>query len=77
MTDPLNPTIAEAKPCPFCGHQGVTVFQSDTYRWRVAVCDECGAQAPDVRHTIEEGQTPEQALDDANQRALKEWNTRA
>ena len=55
----------------------MTVYQGDTYRWRVAVCNSCGAQAPDVRCTIGEGQTREQALADANKRAIDVWNERA
>ena len=75
MNDPHHSTAVE--PCPFCGHQGVTVYKGDTYCWRIASCDKCGAQAPDVRHTIKEGQTPEQAMADTNKRALEAWNTRA
>jgi len=69
--------VSDAKPCPFCGEQGLTVGEGDTYRWRVAVCNFCGAQAPDVRCTIGEGQTREQALADANKRAIDAWNERA
>ena len=77
MNDPFHACSSQTKACPFCGSSKVTVFQGDTYRWRVAVCDECGAQAPDVRHAIKEGQTPEQAMADTNKRALEAWNTRA
>lgn len=74
MTDPFS--IPNPKPCPFCGDNLVTVYQGDTYRWRVAVCDRCGAQAPDVRHSIGEGQTREQAYADSNKRATDAWNER-
>ena len=77
MTEPFPVAEAEAKPCPFCGDRRMTVYQGDTYRWRVAVCNSCGAQAPDVRCTIGEGQTREQALADANKRAIDAWNERA
>lgn len=75
MTDPFD--LHDPKPCPFCGDNLVTVYQGDTYRWRVAVCDSCGAQAPDVRHSILEGQTRDQAFADANKRAIEAWNERA
>jgi len=68
--------VPDAKPCPFCGDRGVTVVEGDTYRWRVAVCNSCGAHAPDVRYSILEGQTREQAFDDANKRAIEAWNDR-
>jgi Lar family restriction alleviation protein len=75
MNDPFN--VPNAKPCPFCGDSNVTVFEGETYRWRVAICNSCGAQAPDVRYTIGEGQTRDQAYDDANKRAIDAWNERA
>ena len=75
MTDPFP--VLNPKPCPFCGDNLVTVHQGETYRWRVAICDSCGAQAPDVRHSILEGQTRDQAFADANKRAIEAWNERA
>jgi Lar family restriction alleviation protein len=74
MNDPHS--FADVKPCPFCGHQGVTVYQGENFRWRVAICDACGAQAPDVRHSIKEGQASAEAMADADRRAIEAWNTR-
>jgi Lar family restriction alleviation protein len=75
MTAPF--TVSNAKPCPFCGNKGMTVCEGETYRWRVAICDFCGAQAPDVRYSIGDGQTLEHALADADKRAVDAWNERA
>jgi len=75
MTDQYP--VPNPKPCPFCGDSNVIVCQGETYRWRVAVCESCGAQAPDVRHGILEGQTREQAYADSNKRAIEAWNERA
>jgi len=68
----------DTKPCPFCGNVGgVSVVEGETYRWRVAQCNECGARAPDVRMmTIGEG-TKEEWEAEAKTRALFEWNSRA
>ena len=64
MTTPL--------PCPFCGHVGVSVQQTDTHKWRAAICNNCGAQAPDVRWIYTEDDPDARAAE----RALNEWNTR-
>lgn len=37
------------KPCPWCGGTSVSVVEKE-FRYRMAVCDECDAHAPDVRH---------------------------
>ena len=66
----------EVKPCPFCGHQGVTVQEGSTFRWRYAFCDGCGAQGGEVRcQTLGEG-TPEEWEKTAEAAATAEWNER-
>ena len=59
-------------PCPFCGHVGVTVRQTDTHKWRAAVCDNCGAQSCDVRWIYDEDDPDAKC----EKRAIEEWNTR-
>jgi Lar family restriction alleviation protein len=55
----------KAEPCPFCGGDSVSCVQGQTYRWVVAVCDECGAKGTEVR-----GTRVDKAL------AIAEWNNR-
>lgn len=63
-------------PCPFCGDNQPTVFEGSTFRWRVAVCNSCGAYAPEVRHdTLAEDQ--KQAGIESDAAAIAAWNTRA
>ena len=63
-------------PCPFCGDNQPTVFEGSTFRWRVAVCNNCGAYAPEVRHdTLAEDQ--KQAGIESDAAAIVAWNTRA
>ena len=70
-------TATEPLPCPFCGHTGVNVHETSTFRWRVAECNNCGAQCGEVRvQTTGEG-TQEEWERQAKEDALKEWNTRA
>jgi hypothetical protein len=63
-------------PCPFCGSSKVSVEEGSTFRWVFAMCDECGAQAGEVRKKITDEGTPEEREADANYRAISEWNTR-
>lgn len=66
-----------AKPCPFCGSTAVTVCEGSTFRWRFAMCMECGAQAGEVRaQTLGEG-TREEWEEEATAHAIASWNTRA
>lgn len=75
MTDPVP--SKDPLPCPFCGATNVSVIEGDTFRWRVAQCNECEAQAPVVRiQTMGEG-TPKQWEEQARIDAIAEWNTRA
>jgi len=63
-------------PCPFCGDNQPTVFEGSTFRWRVAVCNNCGAYAPEARHdTLAEDQ--KQAGIESDAAAITAWNTRA
>jgi len=68
--------VASVLPCPFCGDNKPTVFEGSTFRWRVAVCNNCGAYAPEVRHdTLAEDQ--KQAGIESDAAAITAWNTRA
>lgn len=69
MTTPL--------PCPFCGHVGVHVVERDNYRWQAAECDNCGAQAGEVRWIYYADGSKETSDAIAEMNALNEWNTRA
>ena len=60
----------EIKPCPFCGGTNIQIEEGTSYRWRVAVCADCGAQAPEARVTSLEG------IDADRGAAFREWNTR-
>lgn len=64
-------------PCPFCGAHDVAVIEGDTFRWRVARCNVCGAQAPDVRVQTAGSGTQEKWQATAHKAALAEWNKRA
>ena len=67
----------ELKPCPFCGGVGVSVNEGSTFRWRYATCDECGAQAPEVRIQTLGGGTRDEWETIAKADAIDEWNRRA
>jgi Lar family restriction alleviation protein len=60
------------KPCPFCGETSVTVEEGTTFRWRIAVCNACGAQGPEVRRT----ENLAAAATESNYRAVEAWNVR-
>jgi Lar family restriction alleviation protein len=63
------------KPCPFCAETSVTVEEGTTFRWRIAVCNACGAQGPEVRHdTLAKDRVA--AATESNYRAIKAWNVR-
>jgi hypothetical protein len=65
-----------ALPCPFCGGSRVSVVEGGSFRWRVAQCDECGAQCGEVRiQTLGSG-TKEQWEEEARGVVIKEWNSR-
>lgn len=69
MTKPL--------PCPFCGSDRVSVREGSTFRWRIAGCDDCGAQAGEVRARTLGPETKEEREAEAREDAIKAWNERA
>jgi len=61
---------------PFCGGTKISTHEGSTFRWLYASCDECGAQAGEVRvQTLGNG-TPEQRRATAAVDALAAWNER-
>lgn len=68
--------MSDPKPCPFCGEQGpLDVREGSTFRWWVASCAFCGAQAPEIRiDTLSKDRAAaiEQGIEDA----IAEWNKR-
>ena len=65
------------KPCPFCGGTEVQVIDGSTFRWRLAQCQGCYAQAPEVRIQTAGGGTRDEWEVKATRLALDEWNKRA
>ena len=64
----------QIKPCPWCGGTSVSVVEKE-FRYRMAVCDECDAHAPDVRHdTLAKDQ--QKAERESSAKAIDAWNTR-
>ena len=77
-TNTGGPGTAEGrhKPCPFCGESDVGVKDGDTFRWRHAECDHCGARGPEVRvQTLGDGTAKEWEAN-AQVRAVEAWNNR-
>jgi len=70
-------TLSDLLGCPFCGALDVAVIEGDTYRWRLARCNCCGAQAPDVRIQTCGSGTKEEWEARAVSAAITEWNKRA
>lgn len=64
-------------PCPFCGSHDVGVVDGDTFRWRMAVCNSCGAKAPDVRIQTSGSGTSKEWEERARAGAMAEWNKRS
>lgn len=76
MTNETNPTSIAPLPCPFCGSTSVSVKEGSTFRWRIAYCNECDAQAGEIRaQTSGEGH-PNDWEAAAIDRAIAEWNKR-
>ena len=65
------------RPCPFCGGCDVGVYEGDTFRWRLARCNGCGAQAGDVRIQTAGSGTRAEWEARAEAGAIAEWNKRA
>ena len=70
-------TDTNIKPCPFCGSTDVQVFEGSTFRWRLASCQGCYAQAGEVRIQTAGTGTPDEWEVKATRLALDEWNKRA
>ena len=66
----------EIKPCPFCGETDVGVVKATTFRWRVAFCNVCGANGPEVRVQTSGSGDPVVWEEQARILAIKEWNKR-
>lgn len=68
--------MTDVVPCPFCGGVIVKVIQGTTFRWRLVQCQECGAQAGEVRiQTLGDGTIVEWEKV-AEKDAMEEWNRR-
>lgn len=66
----------EPLPCPFCGNTNIDVCEGTTFRWRQAICRECGGRSGEVRiQTFGDG-TPEQWEQEAKREAIEAWNQR-
>lgn len=64
-------------PRPFCGEQGpLDVHEGSTFRWMLAECCYCGAQAPEVRiDTMSKDR--DVAIAQGRIDAVAAWNERA
>jgi Lar family restriction alleviation protein len=69
--------MTNPKPCPFCGHVGVSICEGSTFRWRVAECNDCGAIGPEERIQTTGNGTPDEWEENVRGRVIETWNTRA
>lgn len=70
-------TPMATKPCPFCGATNIDVCEGTTFRWRQAMCRECGGRAGEVRiQTFGDGKQ-EEWEEVAAREAIEAWNQRA
>lgn len=76
MTNETNTTSIAPLPCPFCGSTSVSVKEGSTFRWRIAYCNECDAQAGEVRAQTSGDGRPNEWEAAAIDRAIAEWNKR-
>lgn len=76
MSNLQNNDICAALPCPFCGASDVAVVEGDTFRWRLVLCNCCGAQGPDVRIQTAGSGTNAEWEQRAKAGAVAEWNKR-
>ena len=74
--DENNRPLPGALPCPFCGGTTIASYEGSTFRWRYAACNDCGAQADEVRIETIDCPRP-QAIEKADVDLLAAWNTRA
>mgnify|MGYP001499156857 CR=1 FL=1 len=63
-------------PCPFCGGTDIAIMDGSTFRWVFAACQDCGGASGEVRVQTS-GKPRKEALVEAGQRAIVEWNTRS
>lgn len=68
---------SKALPCPFCGELHASTVEGDTFRWLAVQCLSCAARGPDVRVQTAGDGSLEEWRAEADERAIKEWNTRA
>lgn len=73
--DEDNRPLPGALPCPFCGGSKIASYSGSTFRWRYAACNECGAQASEIRIETIDCPRP-QAIEKADRELLEAWNTR-
>ena len=72
----MKPAKQAPLPCPFCGGENVAVHDGSTFRWVYAGCEECGAQAGEVRvQTLGEGAKADW-IEAAKRDAIEEWKRR-
>jgi Lar family restriction alleviation protein len=63
--------MENAKPCPFCGSQVLSLRNTDGVKWGAVHCEHCGVQGPEVRTNYEP------SSDVWGVAAIEEWNRRA
>jgi len=66
----------EPLSCPFCGGTDIAIMDGSTFRWVFAACQDCGGACGEVRVQTT-GKPRDEALVEAGQRAIAEWNTRS
>lgn len=69
--------LVSAKPCPFCGEKYIILSEGSTFRWRIALCDTCGASCGEVRIQTCGPGTHKEREAHAIEDVLDEWNKRA
>ena len=67
--------LVKPLPCPFCGADDIRFREGSTFRWIVAYCISCDAQAGEVRRNMLQLESESQAQAEAD--ATVEWNKRA
>jgi len=69
---PPNSIMKNLKPCPFCGKENLIWRDSISYGqiWMVVKCDDCGAEGPNTRISVED------FSNDNFEELYKRWDTR-